>query len=297
MRVAFFGLPLAALLLERDGHELVYVGLCRSEAPGTRRLRDRAITRMQPNLDSAAEVTAIADAKPDLIISWFWTKRLPSTLLTIAPGFGVHPSLLPRHRGPDPTFWTIDCGDPIAGVTAHVLEAEYDTGDILGAATLVVDPTWSAWRLAKKLDTPSIALMRQIAMAYAQGHPPKRVAQNESLATLAPVPTDDDLELDWKLSATDLARRVRAASPYPGAFAFFGEQVVSLLRAQPTDRFPRALSVGEAAVEDGFAVIRCGAGALQLHEGRIDNEEGETPLSSSKLATLITSMTAPVSIA
>ncbi len=250
---------------------------------------------MQPDL--ATESSAIAAAKPDLIVSWFWTKRIPSTILTIAPAFGVHPSLLPRHRGPDPYFWTIDRGDTISGVTAHVLEPEYDTGDILGKKRLAVDPSWNAWTLAKKLDTPSIALMREVAMGYAEGAPPECVPQDESLATLAPSPTEDELELDWNLAAIDLARRVRAASPYPGAFAFIGDQVVSVVRAEPTDRFPRALAVGEAAVEAGFAVVRCGAGALRLVEGRYDSDDGETPLSASKLANLITSMTAPDSIA
>ncbi len=252
---------------------------------------------MQPDLSRAREVHAIAMAKPDLIVSWFWTKRIPSSVLTIAPGFGVHPSLLPRHRGPDPYFWTVDSGDEMAGVTAHVLDAEYDTGDMLGRKSIRVEGGWSAWTLAKKLDTPSLALLREVASAYAAGTPPTREAQDERFATLAPTPTDDELELNWKLSAIDLARRIRAASPYPGAFAFFGDQVVTMVRAEPTCQFPLVLAVGEAAVVDGCALVRCGDGALRLLEGRIDDDPRETPLSASDLASLISSMTAPVPIA
>jgi methionyl-tRNA formyltransferase len=252
---------------------------------------------MQPDLTLVREAQAIASARPDLIVSWFWTKRIPSIVLSIAPGFGVHPSLLPRHRGPDPYFWTVDSGDEFAGVTAHVLDAEYDTGDMLGQKSIRVGHDWSAWTLAKKLDTPSLALLREVASAYAVGAPPARRAQDDRLATLAPAPTDDELELNWKLAASALARRIRAASPYPGAFAFFGDQAVAIVRAELTCRFPRALAVGEAAVVDGCTVVRCREDALCLLEGRIDEGEHETRLSAQDIASLTSSMTAPVSIA
>jgi methionyl-tRNA formyltransferase len=252
---------------------------------------------MQPDLARLSEVHAIATAAPDVIVSWFWTKQIPSSILTIAPGFGVHPSLLPRHRGPDPYFWTIDSDDEMAGVSAHVLAAEYDTGGLLGQRSIRVERDWSAWTLARKLDTPSLALLREVAGAYASGKPPTPQAQDERFVTLAPTPTEDDLELNWHLSAVALARRIRAASPYPGAFGFFGDQVVTVVRAEPTHRFPAVLAVGEATVVDGYAVVRCGDGALRLLEGRIDEGEREVRLSALELAGLISSMTAAAPIA
>ena len=73
-----------------------------------------------------ALVSAVRAAEPDLLVSWFWTKKLPASVLAIPRlgTLGVHPSLLPRHRGPDPTYWAIRSGDAITGVTAHRLEAE-----------------------------------------------------------------------------------------------------------------------------------------------------------------------------
>lgn len=287
MRIAFVGLPLAALLLARDGHEIVWAGVCRRGAIGTRRLT-RVIGRenvaIVPDLARCADV--VRAKRPDLVVSWFWTKNVPRSIRTAAPlgAIGVHPSLLPRHRGPDPYFWAIDAGDEETGVTAHVLDDEYDTGAILAQRSLRIDPSWNAWTLAKKLDRPSLALLRDVVRSL-----PSPTPQDESRATPAPQPTDEHLELRWSWDAARLERRVRAASPWPGAFTSIGDETVVLTRVRATSRFPRALHVGEAAVrDDGVAVVRCGEEAVELLHGRLEDDDDERELDAVALAQLVT---------
>ncbi len=293
MKIAFFGLPLAALLLDADGHEIVYAGICRPGAIGTRRLRARlGVSRsfVVPNVDAAATLEHVKKAKPDLLVSWFWTTRLPPSILAVAPRgtVGVHPSLLPRHRGPDPYFWAIDAGDAETGVTAHALAEEYDTGAMLGRRALAIDPAWSAWTLAKRLDRPSLALLRDVVRAYADGRAPTPEAQDEARATAAPAPTDEDLEIRWQWSAERIVRRVRAASPWPGAFTEIGGEVVAITRAAVTHDFPRALEPGEAAVRvDGVAVVRAGEGAVELLAGRAETGDAEVDLDPRAIAAIV----------
>ncbi len=288
MKVAFFGLPVAALLLADDGHDIVWAGICRSRAIGTRRLVrriGRQRVRVTPDSSSDLVYAELKDVRPDLVVSWFWTKRLPAPILRLAPAFGVHPSLLPRHRGPDPYFWAIDAGDETTGVTAHELYEEYDTGAILGHRTLPLDPAWDAWQLARALDRPSLALLRDVARAYAGGRPPMPHPQDERLATAAPAPTDEQLAVQWSWPAARIERRVRAAAPWPGAWTEIGDVIVTLVRVRSTRDFPRALQSGEAAVRpDGVAVVRAGDDAIELVEGR---GESEVPLSFQHLARLV----------
>jgi methionyl-tRNA formyltransferase len=292
LRVAFVGLPLAALLLARDGHEIVWAGVCRRDAIGTRRLRRLlGSDRVAIAPDLTRSTAAIRGAKPDLLVSWFWTRNIPRAVREIAPlgAVGVHPSLLPRHRGPDPTFWAIERGDAETGVTAHLLDDAYDTGAILGQRRLAIDPSWSAWTLAKRLDRPSLALLRDTVRAYASGVPPEPRAQDDRLATEAPSPEDDLLEVRWSDPAGAIARRVRAASPWPGAFTEIGGVLVTLTRVRATTEVPRALAPGEACVRgDGVAVVRAGAGGVELLAGRLDDEE-ERALDASALAELVRS--------
>src|SRR5260370_32866719 len=130
MRIAFFGLPLAALLLARDGHSIVYAAACRP-APGLRRLRlrvgaDKVFVR--PDVDAPETAMRVSSAAPDLIVSWFWTTKLPREILQLAPGIGVHPSLLPRHRVPDPYCLAIDSADIVTGLTTHRTHVQYNNG-------------------------------------------------------------------------------------------------------------------------------------------------------------------------
>jgi len=280
LRIAFFGMPLGALLLLRDGHDVVYAGISREDALGGRRLRrllgDRM--RMRPEPSSPAAVKRLASLEPDLVVSWFWTKRLPKEVLALGRlgAIGVHPSLLPRHRGADPYFWAIDSGDVETGVTAHLLDERYDTGAILATRKLPIDPAWDAWTLAKKLDRPSLALLREVVGAYARGAPPEPRPQDDRLATEAPAPSEDMLEIRWSDGAEMIARRIRAAAPWPGAFTEIGGETVVIVRARTTRDFPRALQPGEAAVRsDGIAVVRAHDDALELLAGRREADDAE----------------------
>lgn len=280
LRIAFFGLPLAAVLLAADGHAIELAAISRDDAPGRRRLArilggDRVVELSETT--EAALVRRVIELSPDLVVSWFWTRRLPMALVEAARlgGIGAHPSLLPRHRGADPYFAAIDAGDAVTGVTVHRLAAEYDTGTMLAKRELRVDPGWNAWQLARALDRPSIALLRDVVARLSRGERVPEEAQDEALATRADAPTDDECAIRWAWPTERILRRIRALAPSPGAFTELGDAIVVVTAARATSRFPRVLSPGEAAVVDARAVVRTGDGAIVLDAGQIDDEPAD----------------------
>ena len=158
------------------------------------------------------------------------------------------------------------------------------------SATLRIDPSWNAWQLARALDRPSLGRSCATSLRRPALH---ATPQDDSAATLAPSPTDEELEIDWTWTSERIARRIRAASPSPGAWSFFGDEPVTITRAAPA---PDA-SLGRSSPErrpswTGEAVVRTGDGALTLLEGRMDAAEDEEPyeLDASDLAALISEL-------
>jgi methionyl-tRNA formyltransferase len=281
LKLACFGLPLAPYLLARDGHDVRLSVLSPIDAPGRRRLQrgigpERVLEAraLGGKLDAAIDRALSADP-PDLIVSWFWTRRLTDRQLGHARlgGIGAHPSLLPRHRGPNPYFWAIDAGDAETGVTVHRLTPRYDDGDMLDRHVLQIGER-NAWQLARALDRPSLTLLCRTVARFASNTAPAAVPQREEDATWAPEPEGDALHLDFTWPTERVLRRVRALAPVPGALLDVEGLKLVVLAAEAAEHFPAALSPGEAAVGDPpHVVIRTGSGAVALTRGHPDEDE------------------------
>jgi methionyl-tRNA formyltransferase len=277
MRIAFFGLPLAAVLLSGDGHDIPIAVLSRPDAPGARRIA-RLIGPERIHAKGAIAdpelLGVLLDLRPDLLVSWFWTAKLPMAAVRAARlgGVGAHPSLLPRHRGPDPYYAAIDQGDSETGVSVHRIDGEYDTGAVLAQAVIGIDPEWNAWQLARKLDRPSLWLLRDTVSRLARGEAIENRVQDQARATWAGMPSLSDCALKWRWPTERILRRVRALSPVPGAFTELSGRFLTVHRARRATTYPRALAPGEAAIVEGCAVVRTGDGAVVLLSGEIDGE-------------------------
>jgi methionyl-tRNA formyltransferase len=283
--VGYFGLPLGALLLLADGHELDPCVLSPLAAPGRRRVTARvrkgrlidALAAPAEELSQQVE-RALARAQPSLIVSWFWTRLLPERWLSAARfgGIGVHPSLLPRHRGPNPYFWTIDSGDRDAGVSLHALAPEYDTGAVLLQRALPVGAR-NSWQLARALDRPSLALLREGVGRFARAEPVAPTVQDDARATWAPEPSGSELRVDWTWPTERVLRRIRALSPVPGLAVAIADLSFFVTRAVPAADFVVALEPGEAAVigTPASLVIRTGDGAIAVERAVVSDDSDE----------------------
>lgn len=289
LRLAYFGLPLAAALLLADGHALELVVLSPLEGPGRRRLR-RTLPPGVPLVDLLEEEGASAgpqapqpriDAllercRPDWIVSWFWTRRFTAAQLASATrgGLGAHPSLLPRHRGPNPYFAAIDGGDEHTGVTIHRLTERYDEGALLAQEAIPVGDA-DSWQLARRLDRPSLRQLRRVLSRLESGEELVEVPQDEDSATWAPEPTGELRRVDWRWPTHRVLRRLRALAPVPGLALEFGGVRFFALRAEEATDFPAALVPGEGAVVGSppSVVVRTGDGAIRVLRAQLTTDD------------------------
>ena len=296
LRIAYFGLPLAACLLHHDGHDVRVAVLPPVPAPGRRRLvrslgseRIFSANELGARLDEVA-VAALEREKPDLVVSWFWTRRLSVAVLGAARlgGIGAHPSLLPRHRGPDPYYWAIDSGDAETGVTIHRLTERYDDGEVVRSSSLVIGER-NAWQLARALDRPSLSMLRASVLAFARGEAPASVPQDEARATWAPEPSGDELRVNFHWPTERALRRIRALAPVPGLpLAIEGLELI-VTGARAAEDYPAALEPGEAAVVGGppVLVLRTGDGAFLVERALLDLETPGIPLSAAETGRIV----------
>lgn len=298
LTIAYFGLPLAALLLDADGHDVRCAVLSPVDHPGRRRLLRRLgparvldVLELGDDYEAAVEA-ALAETEAELLVSWFWTRRLPARWLSrfSAGAVGAHPSLLPRHRGPNPYFWAIDSGDEETGVCVFRLTAEYDAGEVLDRVSLPIG-TRNAWQLARALDRPSLRLLRRTTRAFAEGRPPSGAPQDDRFATWAPEPDGAALRVDWSWPTSRILRRVRALSPVPGLALSVRGVRFFVTAAEATPDCPLALRPGEAAVLGERLVIRTGDSAIAVSRGVLNAEDEESAaseeLNAEQLARLV----------
>ena len=137
----------------------------------------------------------------------------------------VHFSLLPRHRGASPVAAAILAGDEFTGVSIQLVRLKVDTGPVLAAAPIPISPDDNTGTLMEKLGIVGAHLLQEALNGWLDGTL-KPLPQDESQATYFGQVKKEDGEIDWRLPAVDIWRRVRAYYPWPGCFTYWrGKQL------------------------------------------------------------------------
>lgn len=173
----------------------------------------------------------------------------------------VHFSLLPRHRGVAPVTWAILEGDAETGVTTMRMDRGVDTGAaLLTARTPIRGDDTTATLTARLADLGAPLLVRTLEELAAGTLAP--TPQPEAGATYAPALSKEDGRIDWTASAAAIERRVRALSPWPGAFTGWRGRRLKVHAATPVGA--DAPAPGELRATEGRPVVGTGNGALEL---------------------------------
>lgn len=176
----------------------------------------------------------LAALAPDVIVVAAYGQILPPAVLSL-PRFGnlnVHASLLPRHRGAAPIAGALLAGDEQTGVSIMLMDEGLDTGPVLAQAAAVIAPDENAGQLFERLaELGAQTLVNTLPLWLAGGLTPQ--PQDERAATLTRPLTKEQGRLDWTQPAEQLARQVRALTPWPGAYTTWEGKQLKVLAAHP----------------------------------------------------------------
>ena len=230
-----------------------------AEELGLRVLQPRSLRRDREALQ------ALREARADVfVLAAFGQILRPEVLAIPRRGcVGIHASLLPRYRGAAPIAAAILQGEEETGVTLMLTDAGMDTGPIIAQQRLPIAEDDTTETLGDRLADLGAELLSATLPAWLAGEIVPR-PQHEAEATCAPPLEKAQGLIDWQRSALQLARQVRAFSPWPGAFTSCRSVPLKVLRARPIPFWPRADAPGTVVEAHEAIGVVTGEGLLVL---------------------------------
>ncbi|WP_455381118.1 methionyl-tRNA formyltransferase [Salinispira pacifica] len=264
MRLLFAGTPpiaVPSLQLLAAKHQIVGVLTAPDRPSGRgRALEPAAVKRaavelglplFQPERLGADARREISPAGAQLLVCVAYGKIFGPRFLALFPqgGLNLHPSLLPRYRGPAPIPAAILAGDDVTGVTIQALAAEMDAGDIYLQRRIALDGSETAGSLSAVAARVGAEALLEVVDAVAAGRA-ERTPQDHSRATYTHILDKEEGRIDWSLAAEQIERMVRAFDPWPLAFTTLKSLRLNILAA----------SVLARSAENGPDPVSAGAG-------------------------------------
>lgn len=235
--------------------------------------QDAVIPFFQPSsLKTDQEIgKALAGLGADFFVVVAYGKIIPKAILDI-PKLGcinVHPSLLPRHRGPSPMQWAIAEGDSTTGVTIMLLDEGMDTGLLLSSEYLTIDSEETYETLVHKVHEIGPRLLTDTLKRYEKGEiiPLK---QDEAHATITRLLKKEDGHVNWSNTMAQIDRKHRAYSSWPGTWTCWERKHgvclrLKLVSIRPVD-FRADVPQGMVTLKEGRLFVDCADGTLEILE-------------------------------
>ncbi len=221
-----------------------------------------SIPVITPDRLDADAVSAISCAEADAYVVVAYGRFIPPELLA-QPRLGVvnlHPSLLPKHRGPSPVMTAILEGDQQTGVTVMLLDEGMDTGPIVTqSAPIAISDSVRCDELTERLFDIGSQLL-PVALWGLESGALKPVAQDDDLASVTKLINKEDGEIDWHVSAETIARMNRAFQPWPGTNTLLSGQPFKIVDAEIGGPIGDVLPGTVLRGDDGAISVAAGAG-------------------------------------
>ena len=188
---------------------------------------------LSPERLGAEARESVAALKPDILVSFAYGRIFGPKFLSLFPkgGVNVHPSLLPRHRGPAPIPAAILAGDRETAISVQRLALEMDSGDILGQLRLPLAGTETAEDIGEVAAIMGADLLSQVLEQIEAGREEARPQEGEP--SYCSMLRKEDGLVDWAAPLLDIDAKIRAFYPWPGAFTYFRGMRLNILDAFP----------------------------------------------------------------
>lgn len=248
-------------------------GLKPQPTPVKVKAKELSIPILQPEkLKDPALVQQIREISPDIIVVVAF-KILPPEIFTLAKiaSFNVHPSLLPKYRGPAPINWQIINGETKTGITTFVLQEQVDAGNIILQRAYDIPEGWTAGELHDFLAPLCAEIAVETCRVLISGNF-QLIKQDDSQSTKAPKIFPEQCQIDWTLQARPLRNFIHGVSPSPGAWTFFNGKRFKIYKCDFIE-LAHNYQPGKFLQLDRCFAIACGNGFILPKEVQIEGKK------------------------
>jgi len=230
--------------------------------------RREQIPVLQPaKMKDPSFMAELSGWKPDVIAVAAFGRILPPAILSFPPRgcINVHASLLPKYRGAGPIQWALINGETETGITTMLMDEGMDTGAILLQATMAIGQDDTAGSLSSRLaDLGGRLLVETLAQLKTGTLTPR--SQDHGQATVAPLLKKEDGAVNWTMSATSIANRIRGLTPWPGAYTFLRMDRWTISRSVALDEATNLAPGQITALTKDAIHVATGKGVLAIRE-------------------------------
>lgn len=224
----------------------------------------------------------LIDCRADLMIVTDYGQIIPENILKILShgAINIHPSLLPRHRGPAPIVAAILNGDFATGVTLILMDSKMDHGPIIAQESHVLSGREIAVDLEQNLAKQAATMVIKYIPAFLAGQIQSQ-EQNHDLATYHKLIKRTNGEIQWNESAFAIERKWRAYYPWPGIWwrrkINRHDKIIKLLDVELLSTSAPALAPSTFCWKNNVLAVTTASGALKINKLQV---EGKRPLTA-----------------
>lgn len=222
----------------------------------------------------------ISNCEPDLIIVCAFGQFIPKNILDL-PKYGclnIHPSLLPKYRGPSPIQSAILNREEKTGVSIILLDDKMDHGPVIANFKLQIS-NYNYEELSKKLADLGAQLLIETIPQWIN-EKIKPVPQNDAEATFTKIIKKEDGKIDWQKSAREIENQLQAFYPWPGSFTLWHSPKkkdnlkIKIISAKAELNNKNNFSAGKIFFNDAKKIsVSCGNGYLILEKIQLEGKK------------------------
>ncbi|MCM8784735.1 MAG: methionyl-tRNA formyltransferase [Candidatus Omnitrophica bacterium] len=234
----------------------------------------------QPEKFEESFIDKIKKISPDLIVLISYGKILPSSILNIPKitSINVHPSLLPKYRGPAPIEWALINGETKTGITLIKMDENIDTGQIIIQKEVEISPFDNAFTLKNRLSILAAEVLYKGIEIIKQGG--KTYLQKGESSYARKLKKEDGL-IKWEEPAEKIHNLVRGVIIWPTAYTYLPtNSVKKIIKIYKTEIGNKEGKFGEKGeiikIEKDYIEVACGEGTLKIKELQLEGKKRMT---------------------